>query len=147
MIDGGVFANNPALCAFAEARELPGKPRIADIFILSISCGQNYDTFDYPKTLDWGKIGWANPVINVLIDGNVHTVDYELSEIFDAANVRDQYVRFDPPLIKASHALDDHSAANLAALQSDAASFLNLESTKQKLSAVASFLTSGKTWT
>ena len=147
MIDGGVFANNPALCAFGEARELPGKPKIADMFILSISCGQNYDTFDYAKTVNWGKLSWADPIINTLIDGGVHVVDYQLSEVFDAADVKEQYVRFDPPLVTASHALDDYDAKNLAALQADATTFLSLEGTKEKLTNIVTFLTSTKGWT
>ena len=38
IIDGGVFANNPALCAYAEARKLFGA-RAAEMAILSLGTG------------------------------------------------------------------------------------------------------------
>lgn len=83
--DGGVFANDPAMCAFAAVLRLYRKEMEAgnlEIQILSIGTGAVDYRYTYDQAKGWGKIGWAVPSLNVMFDGTNQTVDYQLNEIF-----------------------------------------------------------------
>lgn len=102
-IDGGVIANNPSMCALAQAldRDTAGH-RLEDVALLSVSTGRN------PKYLeagnaDWGWTQWARDLrmIGVMMDGSVGLADYQCERI-----LREQYHRLDPPLSEAT-SIDD----------------------------------------
>src|SRR5438045_1453536 len=63
LCDGGVFAANPAMCAFAEARRR--HPR-ADIRLVSLGTGQLTKPLHYEQVKGWGLIEWARPLIDVV---------------------------------------------------------------------------------
>ena len=63
----------------------------------------------------WGRLEWAQPILDVVFDGTADAVDLELSALLG-----DAYVRLQTPLDEASDALDDASAQNLAALRGEA---------------------------
>ena len=52
LVDGGVFAINPAVCAYAE---VAGKPDL----LLSLGTGQHTRPLPYKKVKDWGRLEWA----------------------------------------------------------------------------------------
>ena len=64
---------------------------------------------------DWGRLEWAQPILDVVFDGSADAVDRELSELIDT-----RYIRLQTVLGEASDALDDTSAGNLAALRREA---------------------------
>jgi len=117
LIDGGVFANNPAMCAYAEARELPGNPKAKDMFILCLGTGKVEKSYHYKEAKDWGMIEWVKPLLEILMSGSAETIDYQLGQIFDAVGKPNQYVRIEPPLRDASAEMDDASRENLNALR------------------------------
>ena len=122
LIDGGVFANNPALCAYAEARKLEfdesrKKPTAKDMVILSLGTGKVEKPYYYKEAKDWGLIEWIKPLIDIMMSGVSETVDYQLEQIFDAVGKPKQYVRINPTLGDASPELDNASMANLNALK------------------------------
>src|ERR1051325_1351014 len=41
LIDGGVFANNPTMCAFVEACSADPKLKVSDLFVLSLGTGSS----------------------------------------------------------------------------------------------------------
>ncbi|MCW3038568.1 MAG: Patatin [Solirubrobacterales bacterium] len=108
LVDGGVFANNPAMCAYAEAVRLaPGEP----VSILSLGTGRQTREMPYARAVHWGLVEWARPIIDVVFDGVADTVDYQLRQL-----IGDDYTRLQCRLLGASDALDDASAGNIAAL-------------------------------
>jgi len=122
LIDGGVFANNPTLCAYAEARNInfgtgKVKPTAKDMFILSIGTGTVDKPYYYRNAKDWGLVQWIKPIIDIMMSGVSETVDYQLKNIFDAVEKKDQYTRFEPSLGKAKSEMDDASLENLNALK------------------------------
>lgn len=121
LIDGGLFANNPTLCAYAEARNFPEKPTAANMLILSLGTGQAKKRYSYRKAKNWGLIGWIRPVIDIMMSGVSETVDYQLREIYKTIKVRKDYalpyLRIEPELGKASPDMDDASPENLIALR------------------------------
>lgn len=128
LIDGGVFANNPALCAYTECRKLAFHgiihPTAKDMFLVSIGTGSNNKSYTYNRTKKWGAINWIRPLINIMMAGNAETVTHQLKLIFDAGNNAKNFIRLEPFLVNASAAMDDASSKNLAALHADARKFI-----------------------
>ncbi|MDX2304301.1 MAG: patatin-like phospholipase family protein [Microscillaceae bacterium] len=126
LIDGGVFANNPALCAYAEARQWNLRNKDKDIVhthtedMLILSLGNGGATkmyFTHQKVKDWGVVGWIKPLINIMMSGVDQTVHYQLKQIFKAADIEDQYIRIEPEINNANRDMDDASPKNLKALK------------------------------
>ena len=104
-IDGGVIANNPSMCALAQAIDQDtGGQRLEDITLLSVSTGLNPRFLDV-GTADWGWAQWAVDlrIIGVMLEGNVGLADYQCRRILG-----DRYHRLDPVLPEAS-GIDDVS--------------------------------------
>ncbi len=117
LIDGGVFANNPALCAYTEVcKTFNGYPTARDMVILSLGTGDDEKAIPYNQAKNWGKIGWAIPILKVLTSGNSETVDYQLKTIFKAVQKPNQYLRINPKVSGAMTAMDNVSPENLKAL-------------------------------
>jgi hypothetical protein len=105
LIDGGMFANNPALCAYAEARKIPfaevlknhqkaNYPTVNDLLIISIGTGIEARPYSFKKLEKAGKIGWVNPIIDILMSANAETVDYQLGQMFQTLGSRNQKKSF-----------------------------------------------------
>jgi patatin-like phospholipase/acyl hydrolase len=109
LVDGGVFANDPAMCAYAEARRIAPDERP---YVVSLGTGQQTDPIHYRDAKGWGLVAWVRPLIDVVFDGVADTVDYQLREVVDDGD----YARFQIELSKANDAMDDASPGNLAAL-------------------------------
>ncbi|QFG54462.1 patatin-like phospholipase family protein [Chryseobacterium sp.] len=138
LIDGGVFANNPALCAYAEARKMPfadilgnnqkpNFPAANDMMILSLGTGAESKSYSYNKLAGAGKLAWINPIIDILLSANAETVDYQLSQMFGTLGLRNQknYYRLNPSLKYASSAMDNVKKSNIEALIQAGLSYIN----------------------
>lgn len=126
LIDGGVFVNNPALCAYAEARNIKldahrNKPKAADMVILSIGTGGSSKEhgYEYKKSKNWGAVEWVKPIIDIMMSGVADTVNYQLKQIYNAVEKPEQYIRLEPQLFTADSAMDNASVQNLQALKND----------------------------
>ncbi len=108
LIDGGVYALNPALCAYAEQG---GRVDL----LLSLGTGEHTRPLRYDDIKDWGQLEWARPLIDVVFDGGQDAVDFQLGIL-----LADRYVRLQTRLDEASDDLDDASPENLAALEREA---------------------------
>lgn len=113
LLDGGVFANNPALCAYAEAMQLFGSGRPEsitpkDILMVSIGSGSYQSEGERPSKKE-------GPMVHTM-SGVTETVDFQLKQLFGSARCDDNYLRFDPDLGMASPGMDDCRRQNLSAL-------------------------------
>ena len=119
-IDGGVFANNPALCAYAEARTHFGV-RASQMAILSVGTGEVDMPYHWSEAKDWGAVGWIKPLIDIMMAGVAETVDYECRLAFDAVGSPHQYLRLNVPLRDlppgVSSDMDDASPGNILGLR------------------------------
>lgn len=113
MIDGGIYANNPAMCAYAEAKSL-FKQKDEDIFMLSLGTGQPTNSYYYEEVKDYYlSFRWLKPLIDCVSDGVNDTTDYQLSKILDAH----RYFRLQAILAKDNEDMDNADEKNLRALQ------------------------------
>ncbi len=118
LVDGGVFANNPALCAYAEARAIDP---LSDILIVSVGTGTHEDSIPYDQANGWGLLRWARTIIDVVFDGVADTVDYQLKQMLPVlATGQLRYLRLQSKLDPAETGMDDTSPANLDRLQAKA---------------------------
>lgn len=130
LIDGGVFANNPAMCAYSEARQtdfsayykddrFPSNPTAGDMVMVSIGTGSVSKPYHYHRMKDRGFIGWLNPLIDIMMSGNAETVNYQVRKMFEAngEDTAANYYRLEPSLGDAVSEMDNVDQDNLLALQ------------------------------
>ena len=104
-VDGGVVANNPAMCAIAQAlstavlranaqssSSATRRVRLEDIALLSIGTGKS-PQYLTEQSADWGLSQWARPIIDIMISGGVDVVDYQAAHLLGP-----RYLRLNPRL-------------------------------------------------
>jgi len=116
LIDGGVFANNPAACALVEAKTT--HPEADDFLVVSLGTGALIHSLSYNAAKTWGVVKWAVPLLNIVFDGVSSTVDYQLRQLLpDGPGDCRRYYRFQTTLDGHNHALDNASPSNITALK------------------------------
>jgi patatin-like phospholipase/acyl hydrolase len=123
LVDGGIIANNPAMCAFTEALKLNQSD------ILMVSLGTGTEEITYQNAVNWGLMQWISPLLTLMINGNNETVDYQLREIFSAKQGSDYY-RFQVKLPVENTAFDNTTPENIIALEKKAKDLTSLENNK-----------------
>jgi len=126
LVDGGVYANNPTLCAYSEARGCefsnlladeckPDKPSAKDMLIVSIGTGSEHRKYHFSKMKDAGLVSWVKPVIDILMSSNSETTHYHLKKIFDTLDGDDKkdYHRLEPSIHNADADMDNAKKENL----------------------------------
>lgn len=97
LVDGGVFANNPAACAYASGKRLFPND---DILLLSIGTGRTDRSIANSRR--FGKIGWIKPLLNVMFASSLDAVNYQLDQV-----IADKYIRIQSQLKIASPDMDN----------------------------------------
>lgn len=111
LVDGGVFANNPALCALVESLKLSTTSNLTDTMVLSIGNVYTAKTYSYNRVKHWGAINWAFPILDILMDASEQTVDYQLAKLYTTIGVPNQYLRIVANVKDNVPAMDDTSDA------------------------------------
>jgi uncharacterized protein len=117
LIDGGVYAVNPSMCAYADV--VQGGRGDELTLMLSLGTGSHTEPIDYERARSWGQLGWARPIIDVVFDGVADTTEFQGRTV-----IGDRYVRLQSDLEQASDDLDDASEENMRALQAEAAALI-----------------------
>ncbi|MEJ6980253.1 patatin-like phospholipase family protein [Pedobacter sp. P351] len=117
LVDGGVFANNPALCAYSEVHNSKGFPIAKDMFIVSIGTGVARKPFQINNAIGWGTIAWSRPMIDLMMSTASETIDFYLKKIFAAHGNERNYIRIQPTSFRnAKPKIDNATQENIAAL-------------------------------
>lgn len=111
LIDGGVFANNPAACALVEARTQ--FPDAEEYLVCSLGTGALTRRIDYEDACHWGVARWAKPVLNIVLDSVSETVDYQLNQTLPVGS----YYRFQSTLQRGSEQMDETSPSHVRGLR------------------------------
>jgi patatin-like phospholipase/acyl hydrolase len=112
LIDGGTYANNPALCAWVEAHDQHAGD---ELFVVSLGTGNLDHPISYAEAKDWGLAGWARPLMDIMFDGK--SVDVQLDEMLNLRGRRTNYYRFQCDLQDKEQQLDNTDRENLIALE------------------------------
>lgn len=108
LIDGGVVANNPTMCAFVEAKKTWPNETIK---ILSIGTGNNIRKIDGKKSQKFGAVGWmSHDLLGVVMDESI--VDYQAKSILG-----ENYLRVNSNLEYVNDDMDDCSHRNIKNLK------------------------------
>jgi len=120
LVDGGVTANNPTMCAIAEAiKAWPNEP-VQDLRVLSVGTGYRTRKINGPASKKWGALEWFTKghILDVLTDERV--VAYQAYTILTAGN----YIRVNAEMKKQpglpnppDDAMDDISQSNISKLK------------------------------
>lgn len=114
LIDGGLFANNPAMSAWAEAKK---EWKDDEILILSIGSGERQDKYSANDQQFWNKLNLIKPTFDAMFDGQSDAVDYQLGKLYADTH---KYLRLQTELTLASDELDNTAVGNLKALEEEA---------------------------
>jgi hypothetical protein len=118
LADGGVYVNNPAMAAYAEARRL--YPEFSKFLVVAVGTGDRQDHIAYRKARKWGLVGWANQIVPVFMDSVSEAVDYQLRYMPGCT-----YHRLQVPDLEAAEAdMDNVTPENLAHLQDAAKKYV-----------------------
>lgn len=125
LIDGGVFANNPTLCAYVEARTL-----FPDSNITLISVGAEWprDPYPYEKAKNWGILGFGGPLIDIFFDGQGDVTRYQLDNLFPVNSVtKNKYYCLSPKILieRGKAGLDDVSPENIQRIKTSSAQYIH----------------------
>ncbi len=126
LIDGGVYAGNPAMCAYVEALKM--FPKEKDFLILSLGTGELTRPIYYLDSKNWGIAKWARPILDVVLSGISDTVDYQLKLLLPPQEEEKRYYRFQVRLDDASDDMDNATPQNLRVLKLYAESLVKEQS-------------------
>lgn len=123
LIDGGVYANNPAMCAYAEVKNM--YPEVEEITLISIGRCAVQQPFPYEKAKEWGTAQWLVPLLDVMFDGVAETVDYQLQHIFMVnSSEKNIYTRIMVPVPPSFITFDDANEGSIRMLKGYTSEFI-----------------------
>ena len=120
LVDGGVTANNPTMCAIAEAMRNWEGLLMDQMRVLSIGTGYRTRKINGPESRNWGALQWftKGKILDVLTDERV--VAYQAKSIIQSGN----YIRVNAELKPQpglpnvpDDAMDDISQENMKRLK------------------------------
>lgn len=105
-IDGGVFANNPSMCALAQTQagkrnsDRHDRPALSKVVLLSLGTGELHQHIEHAG--DWGISEWMGfdltgfltkrrPLIDILLDGVSGIADFQCAQL-----LKTRYHRLEP---------------------------------------------------
>ncbi len=114
LTDGGVFASNPAMCAYVEAQRF--FPRARKFVVFSLGTGSFTPNWKYEQVKHWGVLEWIQPskgvpAAVVLSAGQEQSVNYQLAHL-----PKVEYHRLNIPLGNCSENMDDAAPENMECL-------------------------------
>ena len=113
LIDGGIYAVNPSMVAYADVVKAGRQDELA--LMLALGTGAHTRAYTFEQTRWWGQLGWARPALDMVFDGVADTIEFEAGALMG-----DRYVRLQVALRDASDDLDDARPENLANLRKEA---------------------------
>lgn len=117
LLDGGVFAVNPALSALIEITKIFNQTQINDIFIFSIGTGRSRRSYDYYNFKKRRAIAMVPALIDIMMSGVAETSDFFLQQLFHSAGKEKQYIRLEPKFLQSiKEGLDAASPINIKKL-------------------------------
>jgi len=128
LIDGGVFANNPAVLAlfeaFTQGPMTALRNKTHQLLLVSLGTGSLRRRYEYSKVKGWGLRRWARPILDIAFDGVSDHVDNSLDQFFTRQRLTGNYFRFQVQLTSGSDDLDNANSDNINALQALANSMI-----------------------
>ena len=86
LVDGGVVANNPTMCAISEVRKAWPETKLGDVRVLSVGTGSMTRKINGAASRRWGSVGWFSQghILDILTDERI--VAYQAENILAPGN-------------------------------------------------------------
>ncbi|MDR3614345.1 MAG: patatin-like phospholipase family protein [Candidatus Obscuribacterales bacterium] len=139
LVDGGVFANNPAGHALAEINTmLPAKDD--QILLVSLGTGESMERMEKKYPADWGFIRWSVPMVELVSESISEGVHRQMRDMLPPTDQR-RYYRFQVDLPDDTYyALDNVAKKNIRGLIDSAEKYLKERRTIEDLDALCAKL-------
>lgn len=81
-VDGGVFANNPSMCALTQTQDarIGRTAALEEVALFSLGTGSSL-IYVKGQKLDWGYAQWAQALLGVMFEGTVGIADYQCRQL------------------------------------------------------------------
>ncbi|WP_414578847.1 LamG-like jellyroll fold domain-containing protein [Anabaena sp. CCY 9402-a] len=126
LVDGGVFANNPTGLAVIEsiigAKEAIKKGEepwtLDNTLVVSLGTGSLTKPYPYQEAKNWGLLGWARPMLNIVLDGVNQAISSQIEELIPQSEDKSQqqYYRLQAYLDESLEAMDNAKFNNIRML-------------------------------
>lgn len=93
LVDGALFANNPAHDALAFAEKLRAKDD-GSLLLVSVGTGRGSRKYSFEAAWGWGAFGWFNPLLDIALSDPA--VEFQMYRIMAMTGAG--YFRFQPNL-------------------------------------------------
>ena len=114
-VDGGIFANNPAVCAYAQAKN--SFPHEREFLVVSIGTGEHHVPLLCKNISDWGLIEWARPIFDIAMNAVGSTVNYQLNAMINGVGSKPLYHRFQVRIDEKTSKMDNVRKDNIACIK------------------------------
>ncbi|GAB4149302.1 MAG: patatin-like phospholipase family protein [Patescibacteria group bacterium] len=122
LIDGGVYANNPAMLALQEAfRLFPGHQKP---ILISIGTGTSRQKINYNHKNGWGEVAWVQPLLDITFQSLSDIVENEVAYHFEVEQNSSNYYRLQNQLSADLDNMDNSDPENMAKLKKTAEKFV-----------------------
>lgn len=112
LVDGGVFAHNPALSALLEVIKSYNTYKINDIYILSLGTGISKTSYNYEDFKKKWAISIGPALVDIMGSSSAESVNYYLKQLFQSVNRPHNYVRIEPSDLSSINPSMDSASPN-----------------------------------
>lgn len=114
LVDGGMFAHNPALSAMLEVIKSYNTYQIDDIWILSLGTGLSKISYNYEDFKKKKAISIGPALVDIMSSSSAESTDYFLRQLFRSVKKSGNYIRIEPNnLSSIDPAMDAASVSNI----------------------------------
>jgi patatin-like phospholipase/acyl hydrolase len=96
LVDGGLFAHNPALAALLEVLKTFNTFNISDIQILSLGTGITKNAYNYEDFKQKMAIAIGPALVDIMTSSSSESIDYFLHQLFRSIRKSENYIRIEP---------------------------------------------------
>lgn len=117
LLDGGVFATNPALSGLIEVTKAFNQTRINDIFLVSLGTGRSRRSYEADYFKKSSAMAIVPAILDIMMSGVAETSDFFLQQLFHSAGKIQNYIRIEPHSLESiKEGLDAASSSNIEKL-------------------------------
>lgn len=114
LVDGGLFAHNPAILALIEVLKNFNTFNINDIHILSLGTGITKKAYNYEDFKKKWAISIGPALVDIMTSSSSESNDYFIRQLFKSVNHEENYIRIEPSnLSSISPGMDAASKPNI----------------------------------
>lgn len=114
LVDGGVFAHNPAISALIEVLKNFQTFNINDVHILSLGTGISKNSYNYEDFKKKWAISIGPALVDIMASSSSESNDYFITQLFKSVRKSGNYIRIEPQnLSSINPAMDAASKSNI----------------------------------